>query len=232
MKPAREVAKSDKVLGADDSFAPRFARYDVPAAEEAVARTVKALTDKRFIVHVVDDEAGALALLAGMLKDGMEISMGGSTTLSQIGFTEVLKAREDTVVNYKGLAIAARTAGDMAKYATLIAKGSTADVFFSSVSAITEEGVMHACDYSGSRINGWYAAKKLVLVAGTNKIVKDDAAADQRLMEYQYPLESARMRQSTLLPGSSVSNKVQIREVGPAPVSRVTVVLIRKSLGF
>ena len=132
------------------------------------------------------------------------------------------------------MAIAARAAGDLATFASNIAKGATADWFFSSVSAVTLDGELHAADFSGSRISGWLAAKQLVVVLGTNKIVADREAADRRLVEYQFPLESARIRATTDLPGSTMANRIQLCGVGPAKNGppRVTVVVVKGAWGF
>ena len=231
MKSARQVASEDKQLAADGAFPGQLNRYDVPAASASVATTVAALKAKRSHVEVFDDEPAALAFLSTLVKDGESVALGGSTTLSQVGFTEHLKTRGDAVVNLKAKAIAAQARGDMPAYAEHVRQAATADWFFSSVYAVTEDGCLLACDYGGGRTNGWLAAKRLVVVAGTNKIARDEAAAEARLLEYQLPLESARLRSTTPFPFSQVVNKVQLRADHPI-VPRVTVVLINKALGF
>ena len=189
---AADFSESDPALRSDDAFKRQQAAYDRPAAADAVERTVRALTGFKYDVRVVDDEQAAVAALDELLKPGMTYSSGGSTTLSQIGWPERLAARTD-IVNFKGQAIAAAAAGDRAKQQQLLAAGASADMFVSSVSAVTEEGALHAADLSGTRISGWIMAKHLVVVTGTNKIVRSDAEADDRLI-YQWKLESARAR--------------------------------------
>lgn len=57
---------------------------------------------------------------------------------------------------------------------------------------MTEDGSFCAGDLTGTRLNGWMSAKKLVVVAGTNKIVPNEIEAKRRLHSYQLKLESAR----------------------------------------
>jgi hypothetical protein len=65
--------------------------------------------------------------------------------------------------------------------------------FLGSVNAITQAGELVACDASGSRVGAYpFAAKKLVLVAGIQKIVPTLEDAIKRIREYVYPLEDKR----------------------------------------
>ena len=161
---ARDFSQTDEELRRDAAFLGQLAAYDRAAPEDAVERTVRSLLGLKYDVHVVDDERGAVRALDALIQPGMTYSSGGSTTLTQIGWPEHLAARTD-VVNLKGQAIAAAAAGDRAKQMELLGRGASADVFVSSVHAITEPGVLHAADMSGTRISGWVRAER-VLVRG------------------------------------------------------------------
>ena len=145
----------------------------------------------------------AVDYINSLIPAGSTVSSGYSTTLQQIGYVDAVKARKD-VDDVKGKAIAAMAAGDHAGYAKLVRQGAAADFFLSSVSAITADGNIHSADKTGSRIAGWFSAGQLIVVAGTNKIVENDAEALQRLLDYQVKLESARCRVAYGVPGSSV----------------------------
>jgi len=165
-----------------------------------------------------------------LLQQGSTASYGGSTTLQQIGFLAALKARSGEVRCFRD--DAEQTGGDTKKYMALMRQGAAADYYVSSCSAITEAGALYAVDASSTRIAGWLNAGKLIVVAGTNKLVKDDAEAQERTHKYQFPLESARCRVDYKgVPGSSVNNEVCIRRAYP-DMPRVTVVLVEQALGF
>jgi len=228
---ASDFAKSDEKLAADADFKKVFDRYSHLASEDALTKTVKALTEKKHSVKVCKTSKEAVEYLNQLIPDGSSVSNGGSTTLLQIGIFDALMARGDKINNLKGKATVAGAAGDTATYKKLSREGASADFFLSSVSAITQEGVFYAADASGTRISGWTAAGKLIIVAGTNKIVANDAEADDRLFGYQYKLESARVRVAFKIPGSMINNRITIQ--GSYPMDpRVQVVLIEESLGF
>ena len=227
---AEEFSKSDAQLAADKAFASRMAKYGVPASEASVAAAVKALEGKQHTVKVFESGADATAFLSTLLKEGVTVSAGHSTTLIQIGATDMMKANTKAR-NFKSEAIAAMEKGDMATYGKLLAQGATADVFVSSASAVTEDGDIYGVDLTGSRISGWIAAGQLVVVVGSNKIVKDAAAANDRIENYSLALESARVRVAYKVPASAIKNRVVINGANPYG-SRVTVVIVKQALGF
>ncbi len=73
-------------------------------------------------------------------------------------------------------------------------QGLSADVFITSVSALTKEGELYAVDLTGSRTGGFLSSKNLIVVTGSNKIVADHAHAVQRTREFCLVVESARVR--------------------------------------
>jgi len=228
---ATEFAKSDEQLAADKKFQQSLAHFNAPAPKALVETAVKSLEAKKHTVKVVDSDKEAVAYLGGLLKDGVSLSMGASTTLQQIGFIDYLKTQDARINNLKGKAAAAAAAGNMAEHGALLHQGASADVFLSSVAAISaEDGAIIGVDLSGSRVNGWLASKHLVLVTGSNKVVKDLAEAEQRV-QYQLALESARVRVAYKIPGSAVNNKLVINGGNPFG-PRITVVIINQAWGF
>jgi hypothetical protein len=222
----------DEKLTTDVEFKQVISKYKQPASKESVDKTKKALEDKKFQVIVVNTPAEALQALKDLIKDGTSISNGYSLTLDQIGYTDYIKSIDHKVTNHKGKAVAAQMAGKMDEYGTHIAAGANADIFISGASSITEDGEIFAADATGSRIIGWYTAKKLVIVAGSNKIVKNAEEGNQRLHNYQAKLEAARIREVYKAPGTSINNVVGIRGGNPRAPTRVVVIIINKSLGF
>jgi len=196
-----------------------------------VEKTAKALEGKGHKVKVVANEAEALSHIATLLKDGVSVSAGGSTTLTQIGFSEFLRAQGDRIDNIKGKAAAAAEKGNMPEHYALLAKGLTADLFFSSVTAVAESGEILGVDLTGTRVGGWITSKQLVLVVSTNKIVADLAETEKRL-EYQLKLESARVRVAYKVPASAAQNRLVIAGGNPFNPGRIHVILIEKTLGF
>jgi len=165
-----------------------------------------------------------------LIPTGASLSQAFSTTLIQTGIVDALKARSD-VNNFKAKAVAAMASGDTAGYAKFARQGASADFFLSGVAAITADGNLHCVDASGSRLSGWHAAGKLVVVASTSKIVSNDAEAEERV-GFQYQLESARVRVAYGIPHSSLNNRVVMRSGNPWGPRVIVVLISEEALGF
>lgn len=205
-------------------------KYQALADDAALNTTVAALKEKHGAeVHVVDSREAALKALLGSIPAGASISAAGSHTLTQIGYDAWAKEQKDHK-DYKGLSLA--------KYGTpegaeLRRQGLAADVFFTSVCAISQEGELYAVDLTGTRTGGFLSSKHLVVVAGTQKIVKDHAAVLERTESYCLALESARVRDAYKIPGSQIVNAVQLNQKSPfEQKGRLTVILIKEALGY
>ncbi len=71
--------------------------------------------------------------------------------------------------------------------------GAAPEYVLGSVHAVTEYGHLFIASNTGSQLSAEaYAAKKVIFVVGTQKIVKDTQEAFKRIYEYSYPLEDER----------------------------------------
>lgn len=228
---AQDFADSDAKLRGDEEFKRLHAKYSKVPSKDRVQRAIKALEANGVEVRLVPDEKAAVDALGAEIRDGDTYSAGGSTTLTQIDFGSYLSKR-DKVRNLKGESIAAAQKGDQAKQQQLLYQGALADVFVSSPGAISEDGGLFSVDATGTRHLGWFSAKKLVLVAGTNKLVASQQEAEERL-KYQWYLESARVRVAFKVPESSMHTRAGLTNKNPFTKSaRVVLVLVEKHLGF
>lgn len=152
---------------------------------------------------------------------------GSSTTLDQIGFTAYLKSDQHPWRNLKGIMLAER---DRQKQDELRRQSILADYYLGSVQAIAQTGQVVSCDASGTRTGPYsYGPKKIIWVAGVNKIVPDLEQGLRRMREHVVPLEDQRMK-SLGYPGTTLSRILIFeREISP---DRVTIVLVKEKLGF
>lgn len=142
-------------------------------------RTEKALKDNYFDVETVDSCQEALEILKGVIGQDDSIGFGGSRTLEQIGFFEHF-----TKESFPGLLDRRSPDLDPAEKRKLMQKALTADVFVSSVNAISRSGELVLVDMWGNRNGGLtYGPEKRVVVAGVNKISIDLAEALDRASE-------------------------------------------------
>jgi L-lactate utilization protein LutC len=191
-----------------------------------VEKTAASLRANGFKVDVVPDKKAALEKVRSLLPDGANVMTGGSTTLSQIGFTDLLASGEHRWVNMKGQILAEK---DPQKQTEMRQRATFADYFLGSVHALTQGGQLVAGSATGSQLAAYsFGARNLILVVGTHKITKDVDEALKRLREHSVPLEDKRMK-GLGRPGTVLS-KILIYEMEPG--RNVHVILVNEPLGF
>jgi acyl-CoA hydrolase len=200
--------------------------FSTPAEEDRVARTAAALEANGIHVLRAPNSAAAQRMVLDLIPAGSQVHQGASKSLEATGITEEIEKSG----RYKPLRT--RLHGmDRATQADEIRRLSAApDVMLGSVHAITETGSLVVASASGSQL-GPYAsgAGKVILVAGTQKIVPGLEDALRRIDDYALPLEDARA-QAAYGVHSGVNKVLMInREWVPG---RITVVLCEEALGF
>jgi len=148
-------------------------------ANKAIASLKRVSIDGVFVWSKEEALAKALELI----PPGASVGRGDSVTLAQIGLMERLrkdKSREiiDPFERDESGRYAVPGPGHMA----LMRKAATADVFLTGVNAITMDGKLVNVDSIGNRVVGLiFGPKKVIVVAGANKIVKNVDEALERL---------------------------------------------------
>jgi hypothetical protein len=201
-------------------------RWAKLASESDLAQTIESLKSHGINVFVVNNKEEALAKVTHLIPKGVSIANGSSTTLVEIGFVDYLMKGSH---GWKNLHEEALKEKDPVKQNDLRRKMATADYFLGSVNAISKTGELVACDASGSRVTAYpFAAKNLLLVAGTNKITNSLNEAMERVREYVFLLESARAKK-VYGRGSMLGKWVIMERDFP---NRTTLILVREKLGF
>lgn len=229
---AKGLLASDSQLKGQD-----LSKYGKLASKDSLAKAKAALEGKKYAVEVVADKAAALKALTAKLSKEKTIFLAGSTTLSEVGFTEYLKTNPGSVKhNFKADVLAAMGKGDFQAAGAATKAGASADIHFSSVDAITEDGDFLVTDLSGSRTAGFLTAGEVVIVASSQKIVKDIAEAEERQAKYSWAVESARGRVVYAAMGFKESfraNKITISGGNPFGGNRFHFIIISgESVGF
>jgi len=227
------IAHADRLKDSKE-FQTLHAKFGHVVDDATLERAVKGLTSKGHKVEVAKTKEEALQLIKASAPTSGSISLGHSTTLAQVGFVAWLKTSPLAGVrNFKADAVKAMMSGDMAAHGRITNEGLLADVFYASVSAVTETGDLVWGDATGSRVAGGTAGR-LVLVVGSNKIVATFAEAEHRLMDYSRPLEGVRAGIAYNFPSYQgvVQNFGAIRAANPFGAPRVHVIIVKEALGF
>ncbi len=200
-----------------------FARL---ASEQQIEKVVNALETRNIQAVVVNNGEEAKKLVLDLIPQGAEVYANISKTLEDIGVTAAIdQSGHYDAVRPKVVALDRKTQADGIR----ILRSRPAYIV-GSVHAITEDGVILTASNGGSQIAPYaYGASKVVLVVGTQKIVKDLDEGFRRIEEYSYPLEDARLRSTLGMPSAVGKILVVNREMVPG---RTTVILVKEELGY
>ena len=192
----------------------------------SVQQTIKALAARNVEAVLVSSGEEALARLKELVPEGSEVFVNTSETLSAIGYTAYMHGN-DRYVNLHDQMIALP---DPAEQREFRRKTTTADYFVGSVQAIAETGEIVVASGSGSQIGAYsYGAKRLILVAGTQKICPSLADAEARTRGYT--LERHDRWLEDMGRTAAPIGKYMVMEHEPM-AGRITLVLIPETLGW
>jgi LUD domain len=153
-----------------------------------VTRTISALQRNNFDAHWAPDVKTVLEAIFKIIPDGALVGTGGSITLNQIGFFEKAGQHNIKLINPSLQKLSMEDFTEQRRQILL------ADVFLSSANAITEDGVIFNVDGTGNRVASMtFGPKKVIVVCGINKIVKDIGAAQKKVREYTAPMNAKRI---------------------------------------
>ncbi len=160
--------------------------------ERQAERTVQALKKNNFEARYFAKASEALDELWKIIPEGATVGIGGSLTLNQIDLVNELQKRPVKFLNpfAKGLS---PEEGDRIRREIF-----SADIFLSGSNAVTEDGKLFNIDATGNRVAPMiYGPRKVVLICGVNKIVKDIAEAQVRAHEWAAPMNAKRLGYKT-----------------------------------
>lgn len=203
--------------------------YDTLASEDAVARTLEALNAHNFTAQRVATRAQALEQIRALIPKGASLMNGASRTLEEIGFIDLLAAKDHP---WRNLHDAILEEDNDAKRAELRMQSVVSDWYLGSAHAVTEDGQLFFASNSGSQLPHLaFTSPNVILVVGTHKIVQDLAAAHDRVATYIIPLEDARMKQVYGY-GTAHMKTLILHGENPAIGRNVRVILVDEVLGF
>jgi hypothetical protein len=160
-----------------------------------------------------------------LVPEGAEVHIGLSETMRELGVTaEIEESKRFDAIRPRLVQL------DRETQMREIRKLATApDYMLGSVHAVTEDGTLIAASGTGSQLAPYAnGAGQLILVVGSQKIVRDVEEGLRRVREYSLPLEDARMK-SIGRPGSLVSKILLMQWERPG---RITVILLDGAIGF
>ena len=203
-------------------------KYDTLASKDVIKRTMDALKARNINVELVDTKEDALRKINKLIPPGKEVMTGGSTTLDQIGFTELLKSGKSPWKNLKGQILSEK---DPARQMELRKKSVTSEYFLGSVHAVAETGEILIVNATGSSIPSYaFSSDNVIWIVGTQKIVPTLEDGFKRIREYCVPLEDKRMK-SIGYQGTTIG-KYLIFERETNANRKIDLIFVNEKLGF
>jgi len=151
-------------------------------------KVVEALKKNKFQAEYVAAKEEVRRKVLEMIATGATVGLGSSMTIRQLGLDKDLKARGHECYDHgaPGLSLEEKTKMRRAQL--------TSDVFLSGLNAVTLGGSIVNVDGTGNRVASMiYGPKKVILVAGVNKIVLDLESAFERIELYASPRNNYRL---------------------------------------
>ena len=151
-------------------------------------KVIKGLASRNMTGYYAKTKEEALSIALSLIPEGSSVTMGGATSVHEIGLVEALKAGNYNFID--------RDQYEDKRAAMLMAYD--ADVFLTSANAMTEDGVLVNIDGNANRVSAIaQGPKKVVLIAGMNKVCSDVDGALKRARNVAAPINAQRFGLNT-----------------------------------
>jgi hypothetical protein len=164
-------------------------------SEGPVLRCLEALKKNNFKGAYFPSGAEALEYLLRAIPPDASVGFGDSKTTRQIGLPRALHDRGQKLISpfWEDDPDAYRFPQTARAYQAML-DALTADFFVAGINAISEDGKIVNNDVGGNRVAGMiFGPRRVILVAGTNKIVPDLPAALERVKRVAAPRNARRL---------------------------------------
>ncbi len=203
-----------------------------------VERTMKALAKNRIPNVFVPTRQDAVKAVEQLLSPGDVVTCGGSMTLRETGVWDLMKNGPYEFLDRETM-----------PQEEVYRKTFSADVFLTSANAITEHGELYNVDGNGNRVAALiFGPKRVIVVAGINKIVRNLDQAILRVKTMAAPANGVRLETRTpcsrigqcaaceggMTDGCASERRMCCQYVvtGYQRTDRIRVVLVGESLGY
>ena len=201
-----------------------------------IQKTIDALNANNIECMLAKSREEALARALELIPEDAEVGLGGSVSVEEIGLLQKLRDGDYTLHDQYEIGI------DMEENMARRRKGMVAPYFVTGTNAITEDGQLVNLDGMGNRVAAqMFGPTKVVLIAGTNKIVKDVHEAFDRLQNVAAPTNAKRVGMGTPCAetGECIDCDSPMRICNMYTIirrmmfpGRVTLILVDEKLGF
>ncbi|WP_160669639.1 lactate utilization protein [Clostridium sp. C8-1-8] len=160
--------------------------------EKKIERTIEALSKNNINGYYIQSRDELLEKIKELVSEGATVSCGGSATLTELGLLEHLRSGR---YNFLDRAVKVITEEEKKE---IHRKTFSADAFFTSTNALTEDGQLFNVDGGGNRVAAMlFGPDKVLVICGVNKIVKNIEEAIERNKRVSAPINAKRLNRNT-----------------------------------
>ncbi len=200
-------------------------------------KILESLKKKKFDPYFFETIEEACRFIPAQIQKGETVGIGGSLTLRQnLGVVEALRNQGNTVYDHWD----AKDTNERIKFKRM-QRGT--DVFLSSLNAFTCDGTLVNLDGGGNRVGGLCSGpKRVIVVAGTNKLVETLDEAIHRTRHHSAPINAARLKSkvpcvttgmcSDCDAPARICAALLILFKKPGDIDKFTVVVVNEEMGY
>lgn len=151
---------------------------------QRLERTAESLRKNNMAAYVCSTAADALKLVEQLLTEGASIGSGGSMSMAECGVMELVRSGKYNFIDRSKAEDIDKCYNDM----------YGADFYLCSSNAVTEKGELYNVDGNSNRVSMIaFGPKKVIMVVGYNKVVRDLDEAVKRVKEIAAPANCKRL---------------------------------------
>ena len=161
-------------------------------SEQKCQKAVDALGKKGFTGILCRTRREALDYIINQAAEADSIGFGGSMTIAELNVVSKLEEMGKELLNQNlpGLSPEERS--------EILHRHATCDLYLTATNALTLTGCLVNIDATGNRVGSMgFGPRKVIVVAGRNKLVADVEGALKRIKEYASPANAKRLNYNT-----------------------------------
>lgn len=179
----------------------------------------RGLEGNGFAVRVCETATEALPFLLHQAEEARTVGFGGSMTLAALD----LPARCEALG--KQILVHGRPGLSPEERRRIMAAQQSCDLFFTSTNALTLKGQLVNIDATGNRVCAMaFGPRRVILVAGVNKVCADLDAALRRVKEVACPPNARRLNFKTPCAATGLCSDCN----SPERICRITTIIDKK----
>ncbi|MCF8010308.1 MAG: lactate utilization protein [Clostridiales bacterium] len=187
--------------------------------EQKCKKTVEALEKNNFTAVYCPTKKDAFEYIIGQAEEAKSVGFGGSASIASLGVEDKLGEKGKELLNHGKPNLSPEE-----KLATM-RRELTSDLFLAGTNALTIDGSLVNIDANGNRVASmFFGPRKVIIVAGRNKLVYDKHEAIKRIKRNAAPPNAKRLGIETPCSKTGFCQECN----SPNRICRVTTIIDRR----